>query len=180
MITVKYKKNIDIDRALRNVRASSAVLLNELAQAVKEGWDESIGQGNFNNFYKKKSTQDLHGGEPLLVSGKLAKSNKILRASTKKLKAVVKNTAKSSTNYKIRKPNGKIYRGKRNSAPVFYGYHLKEGFQTAPNSLVPNRKVPKRDFTSKTVDTLFQNPKYIKARKKFTKNLEKSMKMASK
>ena len=180
MITVKYKKNFDIDRLIRNVKASSAVLLNDIAKTVKEGWDESIGQGKFNNFYKKKSTQDLHGGEPLLVSGKLAKSNKIVKASTKRLKAKVHNTAKSSTNYKIRKPNGKIYRGKRNSAPVFYGYHLKEGFQTAPNSLVPNRKVPKRDFTSKTVDTLFQNPKYIKARKKFAKNLEKSMKMASK
>ena len=180
MITVKYKKNIDIDRALRNVRASSAVLLNELAQAVKEGWDESIGQGNFNNFYKKKSTQDLHGGEPLLVSGKLAKSNKIVKASTKRLKAKVHNTAKSSTNYKIRKPNGKIYRGKRNSSPVFYGYHLKEGFQTASDSLIPNKRVPKRDFTSKTVDNLEKNPKYMKAKRKFAKNLEKSMKMASK
>ena len=180
MITVKYKKNIDIDRMIRNVKASSAVLLNELAQTVKEGWDESIGQGKFNNFDKKKSTQDLHGGEPLLVSGKLAKSNKIVKASTKRLKAKVHNTAKSSTNYKIRKPNGKVYRGKRNSAPVFYGYHLKEGFQTAPDSLIPNKRVPKRDFTSKTVDTLFKNPKYIKARKKFAKNLEKSMKMAAK
>ena len=64
MITVKYKKNIDIDRMIRNVKASSAVLLNELAQTVKEGWDESIGQGKFNNFYKKKSTQDFHGGDP--------------------------------------------------------------------------------------------------------------------
>ena len=53
MITVKYKKNIDIDRMIRNVKASSAVLLNELAQTVKEGWDESIGQGKFNNFIKK-------------------------------------------------------------------------------------------------------------------------------
>ena len=180
MITVKYKKNIDIDRMIRNVKASSAVLLNELAQTVKEGWDESIGQGKFNNFYKKKSTQDLHGGEPLLVSGKLAKSNKIVKASTKRLKAKVHNTAKSSTNYKIRKPNGKVYRGKRKSAPVFYGYHLNKGFVTASDSLIPNKRVPQRDFTSKTVDTLFKNPKYIKARNKFAKNLEKSMEMASK
>ena len=180
MITVKYKKNIDIDRMIRNVKASSAVLLNELAQTVKEGWDESIGQGKFNNFYKKKSTQDLHGGEPLLVSGKLAKSNKIVKASTKRLKAKVHNTAKSSTNYKIRKPNGKVQKGTRKSAPVFYGYYQNKGFRTAPDSLIPNRKVPKRDFTSKTVDTLFKNPKYIKARNKFAKNLEKSMEMASK
>ena len=134
----------------------------------------------FNNFYKKKSTQDLHGGEPLLVSGKLAKSNKIVKASTKRLKAKVHNTAKSSTNYKIRKPNGKVYRGKRKSAPVFYGYHLNKGFVTASDSLIPNKRVPQRDFTSKTVDTLFKNPKYIKARNKFAKNLEKSMEMASK
>jgi hypothetical protein len=180
MITVKYKKNIDIDRALRNVRTAASVLLNDIAIPVKEGWDNALQTGDFSNNYKNKSTQDLHGGTPLNVSGKLAKSNKILRASPKKLKAVVKNTAKSSTNYKIRKPNGKIYRGKRKSAPVFYGYHLKKGFQTAPNSLVPNRKVPKRDFTSKTVDTLFQNPKCIKAKKKFAKNLETSMRMAAK
>ena len=180
MITVKYKKNIDIDRMIRNVKASSAVLLNELAQTVKEGWDESIGQGKFNNFYKKKSTQDLHGGEPLLVSGKLAKSNKILKASTKKLKAVVKNTAKSSKNYKIKKPNGKIYRGKRKSAPVFYGYYQNKGFTTASNSLIPNKKVPFRNFVDPTLNNLESNPKYIKAQKKFVKNLEKSMKKVSK
>ena len=180
MIQIKLKKNFDIDRLLRNVRTATSVFLNDIAEPIKEGWDESIEQGKFNNFYKKKSTQDLHGGEPLLVSGKLAKSNKIIKATPKKLKAVVKNTAKSSMNYKIRKPNGKIYRGKRNSPPVFYGYYQNHGFTTASNSLIPNRKVPPRDFTSKTIDDLEKNPKYIKAQKKFTKNLDKSMKMAAK
>ena len=180
MIQIKLKKNFDIDRLLRNVRTATSVFLNDIAEPIKEGWDESIGQGKFNNFYKKKSTQDLHGGEPLLVSGKLAKSNKIIKATPKKLKAVVKNTAKSTKNYKIRKPNGKIYRGKRNSPPVFYGYYQNKGFTTDSNSLIPNRKVPARDFTSKTIDDLEKNPKYIKAQKKFTKNLNKSMKMAAK
>ena len=183
MITIKYKKNFDIDRLLRNVRASASVLLNDIAVPVKEGWDESIWQGKFNNFYKKKSTQDLHGGEPLLVTGKLAKSNKIIKASTKKLKAVVKNTAKSTKNYKIRKPNGKIYRGKRNSPPVFYGYYLNKqgGFKTSKKSLIKKSvTVPQRDFTSKTIDNLEKNPKYIKAKEKFVKNLDKSMKMAAK
>ena len=180
MITVKYKKNIDIDRMIRNVKASSAVLLNELAQTVKEGWDESIGQGKFNNFYKKKSTQDLHGGEPLLVSGKLAKSNKIVKASTKRLKAKVHNTAKSSTNYKIRKPNGKVYRGKRKSAPVFYGYHLNKGFVTASDSLIPNRKVPARNFSSLDMEVFERSAAYKAAQSKFVKNLRKAMKMGFK
>jgi len=180
MIQVKYKKNFDVGRLLRNVRASAAVLLNDVAVPVKEGWDESIGQGKFNNFYNKKSTQDLHDGEPLLVTGKLAKSNKILKASTKKLKAVVKNTAKSSKNYKIKKPNGKIFKGTRKSQPVFYGYYQNKGFTTASNSLIPNKRVPARNFVDKTLDNLEKNPKYIKAKQKFAKNLEKSMKMASK
>ena len=149
MITVKYKKNIDIDRLIRNVKASSAVLLNDIAKTVN-------------------------------LSGKLAKSNRIVKATTKRLKAKVHNTAKSSTNYKIRKPNGKVQKGTRKSAPVFYGYYQNKGFRTAPDSLIPNRKVPKRDFTSKTVDNLEKNPKYIKAKRKFANNLEKSMKMASK
>ena len=180
MIQIKLTQNFDIEKLIKNVKTATSVFLNDIAEPIKEGWDESIGQGKFNKFYKKKSTQDLNGGEPLLVSGKLAKSNKIIKATPKKLKAVFKNTAKSSMNYKIIKPNGKIYRGKRTSPPVFYGYWLKQGFTTASNSLIPNRKVPPRDFTSKTIDDLEMNPKYIKAQKKFTKNLDKSMKMAAK
>ena len=180
MIEIKITKNFDFDRLIKNVRATTAVFLNDVAKPIKEGWDEAIGKGDFNNSYKKKSTQDLHGGKPMAVTGKLAKSNKILPASASKLKAVVHNTAKSSKNYKIRKPNGKIYKGTRKSAKVFYGYWLDKGFTTSHESLIPNRKVPPRDFTSKTIDELERNPKYIKAKEKFTKNLNKSMKMASK
>tara|TARA_R100001594_G_scaffold143111_1_gene190718 strand:+ start:231 stop:770 length:540 start_codon:yes stop_codon:yes gene_type:complete len=179
MITVKYKKNFDIDRMIRNVRASSAVLLNDIAKTVKEGWDTEIKQNSFTSL--SSTTTSLHGSHrPLNLSGKLAKSNRIVKATTKRLKAKVHNTAKSSTNYKIRKPNGKVQKGTRKSAPVFYGYYQNKGFKTAPDSLIPNRKVPKRDFTSKTVDNLEKNPKYIKAKRKFANNLEKSMKMASK
>ena len=179
MITVKYKKNFDIDRMIRNVRASSAVLLNDIAKTVKEGWDTEIKQNSFTSL--SSTTTSLHGSHrPLNLSGKLAKSNRIVKATTKRLKAKVHNTAKSSTNYKIRKPNGKVQKGTRKSAPVFYGYYQNKGFRTAPDSLIPNRKVPKRDFTSKTVDNLEKNPKYIKAKRKFANNLEKSMKMASK
>mgnify|MGYP003136069362 FL=1 len=179
MITVKYKKNFDIDRLIRNVKASSAVLLNDIAKTVKEGWDTEIKQNSFTSL--SSTTTSLHGSHrPLNLSGKLAKSNRIVKATTKRLKAKVHNTAKSSTNYKIRKPNGKVQKGTRKSAPVFYGYYQNKGFRTAPDSLIPNRKVPKRDFTSKTVDNLEKNPKYIKAKRKFANNLEKSMKMASK
>ena len=179
MITVKYKKNIDLDKMIRNVKASSAVLLNDLAKTVKEGWDIEIKQNRFSSL--SPTTISLHGSHrPLNLSGKLAKSNKIVKASTKRLKAKVHNTAKSSKNYKIRKPNGKVHRGTRNSAQVFYGYYQNEGFKTDPASLIPNRTVKKRDFTSKTVDNLEKNPKYMKAKNKFVKNLEKSMKMESK
>ena len=179
MIQVKYKKNFDVGRMLRNVRASAAVLLNDVAVPVKEGWDKEIKEDS--HLGLRASTQKVHGDhKPLNLTGKLAKSNKILKASTKKLKAVVKNTAKSSKNYKIKKPNGKIYRGKRKSAPVFYGYYQNKGFTTASNSLIPNKRVPARNFVDKTLDNLERNPKYIKAKQKFAKNLEKSMKMASK
>ena len=164
---------------LRNVRASAAVLLNDVAVPVKEGWDKEIKEDS--HLGLRASTQKVHGDhKPLNLTGKLAKSNKILKASTKKLKAVVKNSAKSSKNYKIKKPNGKIYRGKRKSAPVFYGYYQNKGFTTASNSLIPNKRVPARNFVDKTLDNLEKNPKYIKAKQKFAKNLEKSMKMASK
>jgi len=179
MIQVKYKKNFDVGRMLRNVRASAAVLLNDVAVPVKEGWDKEIKEDS--HLGLRASTQKVHGDhKPLNLTGKLAKSNKILKASTKKLKAVVKNSAKSSKNYKIKKPNGKIYRGKRKSAPVFYGYYQNKGFTTASNSLIPNKRVPARNFVDKTLDNLEKNPKYIKAKQKFAKNLEKSMKMASK
>ena len=179
MIQVKYKKNFDVGRMLRNVRASAAVLLNDVAVPVKEGWDKEIKEDS--HLGLRASTQKVHGDhKPLNLTGKLAKSNKILKASTKKLKAVVKNTAKSSKNYKIKKPNGKIYRGKRKSAPVFYGYYQNKGFTTASDSLIPNKRVPARNFVDKTLDNLERNPKYIKAKQKFAKNLEKSMKMASK
>jgi hypothetical protein len=179
MIQVKYKKNFDVGRMLRNVRASAAVLLNDVAVPVKEGWDKEIKEDS--HLGLRASTQKVHGDhKPLNLTGKLAKSNKILKASTKKLKAVVKNSAKSSKNYKIKKPNGKIYRGKRKSAPVFYGYYQNKGFTTASNSLIPNKRVPARNFVDKTLDNLERNPKYIKAKQKFAKNLEKSMKMASK
>ena len=180
MIQVKYKKNFDVGRLLRNVRASAAVLLNDVAVPVKEGWDKEIKEGSFDSL-STESTIKLHGAHrPLNLTGKLAKSNKILKASTKKLKAVVKNSAKSSKNYKIKKPNGKIFKGTRKSQPVFYGYYQNKGFTTASNSLIPNKRVPARNFVDKTLDNLERNPKYIKAKQKFAKNLEKSMKMASK
>ena len=180
MIEIKITKNFDFDRLIKNVRATTAVFLNDVAKPIKEGWDEAIGKGDFNNFYKKKSTQALHGGEPLAVTGKLAKSNKILPASTKKLKAVIQNTAKSTKNYKIRKPNGKIYKGTRKSAPVFYGYYQNHGFTTASNSLVPNKKVPARNFSSLDMDVFERSAAYKVAQKKFVKNLNKAMKMGFK
>ena len=181
MIQVKYKKNFDVGRLLRNVRASAAVLLNDVAVPVKEGWDKEIKEGSFDSL-STESTIKLHGAHrPLNLTGKLAKSNKILKASTKKLKAVVKNTAKSSKNYKIKKPNGKIFKGTRKSQPVFYGYYQNKGIKhTHDKSLVPGKEVKPRNFVDKTLDNLERNPKYIKAKQKFAKNLEKSMKMASK
>tara|TARA_R110002110_G_C13402667_1_gene712919 strand:+ start:471 stop:1040 length:570 start_codon:yes stop_codon:yes gene_type:complete len=179
---VKYKKNFDIDKLLKALKTSSSILLNDIAVPVKEGWDKALQTGDFKNNSKNKSTQDLHGGTPLHVSGKLAKSNKLIKANPKKLKAVIKNTAKSTKNYKFRKPNGKIFRGKRNSPNVFYGYYLNkgDGFTTASNSLIPNKKVKSRNFTDKTVDTLSKHPKYIKATKRFADNLKKSMRIATK
>ena len=180
MIEVKLKKNFDIDRLIKNVRTVASILLNDIAEPIKEGWDKEIRENTFDPL-SADSTVMLHGQHrPLRLTGKLAKSNKIIKSTPKKLKAVVKNTAKSPKNYKIKKPNGKVYRGKRNSTPVFYGYYQNKGFTTASNSLVPNKKVPARDFTSKTIDNLEKNPKYIQAKQKFTANLEKSMKMASK
>ena len=180
MIQVKYKKNFDVGRLLRNVRASAAVLLNDVAVPVKEGWDKEIKEDS--HLGLRASTQKVHGDhKPLNLTGKLAKSNKILKASTKKLKAVVKNTAKSSKNYKIKKPNGKIFKGTRKSQPVFYGYYQNKGIKhTHDKSLVPGKEVKPRNFVDKTLDNLERNPKYIKAKQKFAKNLEKSMKMASK
>ena len=179
MIQVKYKKNFNIEKMLKAVRISSSILLNDIAEPVKEGWDKDIKEGSHQGI--KDSTRKLHGDHrPLNLTGKLAKSNKILKATPKKLKAVVKNVAKSSKNYKIKKPNGKIYKGTRKSAPVFYGYYQNKGFTTASNSLIPNKKVPFRNFVDPTLNNLESNPKYIKAQKKFVKNLEKSMKKVSK
>lgn len=178
MIQVKYKKNFNIDKMLKAVRISSSILLNDIAEPVKEGWDKDIKEGSHKGI--NDSTRKLHGDHrPLNLTGKLAKSNKILKATPKKLKAVVKNVAKSSKNYKIKKPNGKTYRGKRKSAPVFYGYYQNKGFTTASNSLVPNKKVPPRNFVDKTLDNLEKHPKYKKAQERFKDNLEKSMRIAS-
>ena len=179
MIQVKYKKNFNIEKMLKAVRISSSILLNDIAEPVKEGWDKDIKEGSHKGI--NDSTRKLHGDHrPLNLTGKLAKSNKILKATPKKLKAVVKNVAKSSVNYKIKKPNGKTYRGKRKSSPVFYGYYQNKGFTTASNSLVPNKKVQPRNFVDKTLDNLEKHPKYKKAQERFKDNLEKSMRIASK
>ena len=179
MITIKLKQNFDLEKLIKNVNNSTSIMLNDVAQIIKEGWDEEINSGSFESL--KTATTDLHGSHrPLKLTGKLAKSNKILPSTPDKLKAVVQNTAKSSKNYKVRKPNGKIHKGTRKSPAVFYGYYQNYGFKTASNSLIPNRTVPARDFTSKTIDNLGKNPKYIKANKKFAKNLNQSMKKASK
>ena len=179
MIQVKSKKNFDIEKMLKSVKKVASDLLNEIAEPIKEGWDKDIKDAGFQAI--KDSTRKLHGDHrPLNLTGKLAKSNKIIPATPKKLKVVIKNVAKSSKNYKIKKPNGKIYKGTRKSAPVFYGYYQNKGFTTASNSLIPNKKVPFRNFVDPTLNNLESNPKYIKAQKKFVKNLEKSMKKVSK
>ena len=179
MVEVKFKKNFDFGKMLEAVNKIASDLLNEIAEPIKEGLDKEIKEDS--HLGLRASTQKVHGDhKPLNLTGKLAKSNKILKASTKKLKAVVKNTAKSSKNYKIKKPNGKIYRGKRKSQPVFYGYYQNKGFTTASNSLVPNKRVDPRNFVDNTLDNLEKHPKYKKAIDKFANNLEKSMRIASK
>ena len=173
------KQNFDVDRLIRNLRSATSVLLNDIAKPIKEDWDNRIERSVPPGL--KNSTKSLHGSHiPLNLTGKLAKSNKILPASTKKLKAVIQNTAKSTKNYKIKTPNGKIYKGTRNSKPVFYGYYQNKGFTTGSNSLIPNRKVPARDFTSKTIDNIEKSPEYKIAQEKFVKNLNKAMKMGFK
>ena len=179
MLKVKMKQNFDVDRLIRNLRAATSVLLNDIAKPIKEDWDNrieiSVPPG------LKNSTKSLHGSHiPLNLTGKLAKSNKILPASTKKLKAVIQNTAKSTKNYKIRGANGKIYKGTRKSAPVFYGYYQNHGFTTASNSLVPNKKVPARNFSSLNMNVFERTADYKVAQKKFVKNLNKAMKMGFK
>ena len=173
------KQNFDVDRLIRNLRAATSVLLNDIAKPIKEDWDNrieiSVPPG------LKNSTKSLHGSHiPLNLTGKLAKSNKILPASTKKLKAVIQNTAKSTKNYKIRGANGKIYKGTRKSAPVFYGYWLNKGFTTSPKSLVPNKEVPARNFSSLNMEVFERSAAYKVAQKKFVKNLNKAMKMGFK
>ena len=179
MIQLKMKKNFDFKRLTRNVKASSSVFLNDLAKPIKQDWDARIKRSVPPRL--SETTKDLHGSHiPLNLTGKLAKSNKILPASTRKLKATIKNTAKSTKTYKIRKPNGKIYKGTRKSAPVFYGYWLNKGFITAPNSLVPGREVPARDFSSVDMAFFKRTQEFKRAKTKFLNNLKKSMRMASK
>ena len=179
MIQVKSKKNFDIEKMLKSVKKVASDLLNEIAEPIKEGLDKDIKGGGFQAI--KDSTRKLHGDhKPLNLTGKLAKSNKIIKATPKKLKAVVKNVAKSSKNYKIKKPNGKIYKGTRKSAPVFYGYYQNKGFTSASNSLVPNKRVVFRNFVDPTLNSLESNPKYKKAQQRFKDNLEKAMRIASK
>ena len=182
MIEIKIKQNFNFEKLIKNVRTATSVLLNDIAKPIKDGWDKEITQGSFSSL--ENSTESLHGShKPLNLTGKLAKSNKIIKATPKKLKAVVKNTAKSTKSYKIRKPNGKIYRGTRKSDPVFYGYYLDKqgGFKTSKKSLIKKSvTVPQRDFTSKTINNLEQTAEYKAAQTKFAKNLDKSMKMASK
>ena len=173
------KQNFDVDRLIRNLRAATSVLLNDIAKPIKEDWDNRIEISVPPRL--KNSTKSLHGSHiPLNLTGKLAKSNKILPASTKKLKAVIQNTAKSTKNYKIRGANGKIYKGTRKSAPVFYGYYQNHGFTTASNSLVPNKEVPARNFSSLNMEVFERSAAYKVAQKKFVKNLNKAMKMGFK
>ena len=118
MVEVKFKKNFDFGKMLEAVNKIASDLLNEIAEPIKEGLDKDIKGGGFQAI--KDSTRKLHGDhKPLNLTGKLAKSNKIIKATPKKLKAVVKNVAKSSKNYKIKKPNGKIYKGTRNQHLYF-------------------------------------------------------------
>ena len=173
------KQNFDVDRLIRNLRAATSVLLNDIAKPIKEDWDNRIERSVPPGL--EKSTKSLHGSHiPLNLTGKLAKSNKILPASTKKLKAVIQNTAKSTKNYKIKKPNGKVYKGTRKSAPVFYGYWVNKGFTTSSNSLIPNKKVHARDFSSLNMEVFERSAAYKVAQSKFVKNLRKAMKMGFK
>ena len=178
MVELKIKINFDIEKSIKNLKTITSVLLNDLAKPIKEGWDKEL-KGNFQGL--RYDTERLHGShKPLNLTGKLAKSNKIVEATPNKLKVVVKNTAKSSKNYKIRTPKGKVYKGTRKSPPVFYGYYQNYGFTTSSSSLIPNRDVPPRDFTTKTFKNIEKTHEYRAAQKKFAKNLDESMKVALK
>ena len=178
MVELKIKINFDIEKSIKNLKTITSVLLNDLAKPIKEGWDKEL-KGNFQGL--RYDTERLHGShKPLHLTGKLAKSNKIVEATPNKLKVVVKNTAKSSKNYKIRTPKGKVYKGTRKSPAVFYGYYQNKGFTTASDSLIPNRNVPARDFTTDTINKFDKTPQYKAAFKQFEKNLNESMKTKTK
>ena len=177
------KKDFDVDKLVKYIDIGSSILLNDIAQTIKEDWDFRIKMSVPPGL--KESTKSLHGSHiPLNLTGKLLKSNKILPANPNKLKAVVQNTAKSTKSYRIRGANGKIYKGTRKSAPVFYGYWLNKGFTTSPKSLVPGKNksgvtVPARDFTSFTMEELARDPKYKIAMDKYMKNLKLSWKITA-
>ena len=172
------KKDFDVDKLIKYIDIGTSILLNDIAQTIKEDWDFRIKISVPPRL--EESTKSLHGSHiPLNLTGKLLKSNKVIPATPTKLKAVVQNTAKSSKSYKIRGANGKVYKGTRKSAPVFYGYYQNKGFTTASNSLIPNKTVPARDFTSVTTEELARDPKYKVAMDKYMKNLELSWKIMS-
>ena len=168
---ITLKSNFDFDIAVKALDKNTQKLVNDIGKQIKDAVDNNINAGAFQPL--SDATKKLHGGHrPLHLTGKLAKSNKFFPAKGKSLIARIKNVAKSTKSYKVFNSKGKIYRGKRNKSGEFYGYYQNEGFKTAPNSLIPNRTVPKREFFEIEEDKLLLKHHYDR----FVKRVDVSMK----
>tara|TARA_Y100000593_G_scaffold51390_1_gene96600 strand:- start:1579 stop:2145 length:567 start_codon:yes stop_codon:yes gene_type:complete len=149
---ITVTRNFDFDKLAK----SNALSLwlnqygNRINQSIQDGLNKAtdITGKKFKpgSDFTHKSTHDGHAHKrPLVRSGRLQKSIRKLPATTKKLTFIIKSKVSSKARWNV-EVDGKKSSGTRTVRGVNYGYMLNEGFKTSSKSLIPNKKVPFRNW----------------------------------
>ena len=149
---MKVTRNFDFDKLIKSTAMSRWLneYGNRINKSIQDGLDNATditGQRfESGGAFTHESVQDGHAHQrPLVRSGRLKNSVKKLPATPKKLTFTIKSGVKSKARWNV-EVGGKKSSGTRNRRGVNYGAMLNKGFKTSPESLIPNKKVPFRNW----------------------------------
>ena len=149
---MQVTRNFDFDKLIRSDAASK--WLNEYGRRINKSIQDGLNTSTditgkrfkSGGDFTHKSVQDGHAHKrPLIRSGRLQESVKWLPSSPSKLTFIIKSSVKSKARWNV-EVDGKKSSGTRGKRGVNYGSMLNEGFTTSSTSLMPNKKVPFRNW----------------------------------
>ena len=185
---IDLKKNFDFNKIKIN-QISSAwmnIIANHINVSIQEGLKKAT-DIHGNRFdpggeFTHKSVQDGHAHKrPLVRSGRMGET-RILRATRKKLSFKINSGIKKSKKRWNLVVDGIKSSGTRKDRGINYGalHNQKDGYKTHSDSMIPNKKVPQREWFGIPKPMLPNGSQWFKFAKQFDLTFQRFLTTAMK